>query len=87
MRSNDPLAQFRKLLSTLEREKAALEKRLAEINETLAVAKGGKTVKAVTPQAPVRRRNKISAAGRKRIAEAQKARWAKLRAEKAKAAK
>jgi hypothetical protein len=40
----------------------------------------------VKPKAPARKKSGMSAAGRKAISDATKARWAKLRAEKAKAA-
>lgn len=84
MKSPDALVQFRKLLAELEKEKAALERRLAEINEVLSATKGSKPHAAKAVRSGKRN---MSAAGRKRIADAQKARWAKFHAQQAKAAK
>jgi hypothetical protein len=48
-----------------------------------APVKAAKTPKAVKAPKPARRKPNISDAGRRRIAAAQKARWAKVKAEKA----
>lgn len=50
-------------------------------------AKAVKTPKAAKASKPARRKPNISDAGRRRIAAAQKARWAKVKAEKAAAEK
>jgi hypothetical protein len=64
------------LESIVQEIKAEIEK----LNQVLRLLGGGKQRKA-TKQATTPRR-KISAAGRKRIAAAQRARWAKVRAAK-----
>src|ERR1035441_6368045 len=48
----------------------------AQIAELRAVLPGGPTEPAATPEPPKRKRRKMSAAGRKAIAEAQRKRWA-----------
>jgi hypothetical protein len=48
----------------------------AQIAELRAVLTGGSTEPAAKPEPPKRKRRKMSAAGRKAIAEAQRKRWA-----------
>ena len=47
----------------------------AQIAELQAVLSGGPTAAATTPEVPTRKRRKMSAAGRKAIAEGQRKRW------------
>ena len=56
-----------------EFQKTRIDTRIAELRNLLA---GRSTETAATPQPPKRKRRKISAAGRKAIAEAQRKRWA-----------
>jgi hypothetical protein len=51
----------------------------SQIDELRQLLRGGPTETAEAPVAPAHRR-KMSAAGRRRIAAAQKARWAKIKA-------
>jgi hypothetical protein len=86
------LGGFMDILKALKREEAKLEKyakkaikHLAVIRATMTIFGGRGWVGSGKKSGPARRR-KMSAAGRSRIARAQKARWAKVRAAKAKAA-
>ena len=85
--NNDPLKQYVALRQSLLAEKSKLEARLGSINHALSsVGKAAPAAKtAATPV--VKAKKKISAAGRARIAAAQKARWAKIKAKAAPAAK
>jgi len=75
---SDYLRKFVSLRSALQQEKAQLEARLREINRAMSESPGAaREMTSVTQAKPTR---KISAAGRARIAAAQKARWAKLKA-------
>lgn len=77
----DSLKQYVSLRQSLLNEKKTLEARLQSINSALnGVAKA-----AAANVAPVAKKKKggMSAAGRARIAAAQKARWAKVKAAKA----
>jgi len=65
------------IAKTLRAEEKALEKRLGKIKKALVAFAG-----LSGNSGPKKRRKKMSAAGRKKIAAAQKARWAKVRAEK-----
>jgi hypothetical protein len=56
-----------------EQQKLRIDAQIAELRAMLL---GGRTETAATPEAPKRRRPKMSAAGRKAIAEAQRKRWA-----------
>jgi len=56
-----------------EQQKRRIDAQIAELR---AMLEGGPTETAATPEAPKRRRRKMSAAGRKAIAEAQRKRWA-----------
>ena len=52
------------------------EKLAQQVAELRAMLDGGPSATAATPEAPKRKRRKMSAAGRKAIAEAQRKRWA-----------
>jgi hypothetical protein len=56
-----------------ESQKARIDSKIAELR---AILSGGSAETAATPEAPKRKRRKMSAAGRKAIAEAQRKRWA-----------
>ena len=77
----DSLKQYVSLRQSLLNEKKTLEARLQSINIAL---NGGSKAAAVTSEvAPVaKKKNGMSAAGRARIAAAQRARWAKVHAAK-----
>jgi hypothetical protein len=62
-----------------EAQKRHIDTQIAEIRQKLG---GGSAEPAATPE-PGRKRRKMSAAGRKRIAEAQRKRWAASRKESA----
>jgi hypothetical protein len=70
------------LVSQLHKERTRLETELRRVSAALTafgnVYAHGRQAKS----SPVRKKHKISAAGRRRIAAAQKARWAKARAGK-----
>ncbi len=74
------------------RRAADLQDKITALQADLARLLGGggaapsKAVKTPKAAKPARRKPNISAAGRRRIAAAQKARWAKVKAEKEKAA-
>jgi hypothetical protein len=74
------------IISDLQRERTRLENELHRVSAALS-AFGKVYLRRGKSQGPVTgRKGRISAAGRKRIAAAQRARWAKVRAAK-KAAK
>jgi hypothetical protein len=52
-----------------------------QIGELRAMLSGGPVEAAATPEAPAPKRKKFSAAARRKMAEAQKARWAKIKGE------
>ena len=71
------------LVSQLQQERSRLESELHRVSAAITAfgsvyAKGAKGRKAKASSNP--KKHKISAAGRRRIAAAQKARWAKARA-------
>jgi hypothetical protein len=68
-----------KLLKQLKKERDQVQKQLSGLNAAIAAFAG---VYAGTK--PARKKRAISAAGRKRIAAAQRARWAKVKAKKGK---
>ena len=72
----DSLKKYVKLRRSLTAEKTTLEARLHAINQAL-----NGTFKVLSAR-PAKRKRKMSAAGRARIAAAQKARWAKIKARK-----
>lgn len=59
-----------------EFQKASIDGKLAELR---AMLPGGSPEAAATPEAPTRKRKKFSAASRRKMALAQKARWAKIK--------
>jgi hypothetical protein len=69
---NDILAAA---IEGFEAQKKRLDAQIAEIRQQLT---GGRAEPASTPE-PGRKRRKMSAAGRKRIAEAQRKRWADIK--------
>ncbi|MGO9615114.1 MAG: hypothetical protein ACLP6W_01795 [Bryobacteraceae bacterium] len=61
-----------------EGQKKRIDQQIAELRAMLS----GKTAEAAaTPEAPKRKRRRMSAAGRKAVAEAQRKRWARIRGE------
>ncbi len=69
-----------KLLKQLKKERDQVQKQLSGLNAAISAFAG---VYARTT--PTRKKRTLSAAGRKRIAAAQRARWAKVKAGKKKA--
>ena len=65
------------IVKQLTKERDRVEKQLSGLNAAISAFVG-----AYAGAKPTRRRGFISAAGRKRIAAAQRARWAKVRAKK-----
>jgi len=61
-----------------ESQKTKIDAQIAELRALLA---GGTAETATTPQVPTRKRKKFSAASRRKMAMAQKARWAKIKGE------
>jgi len=61
-----------------EHQKTRIDSKIAELR---AMLDGGSKPTAATPEAPTRKRKKFSAASRRKMAMAQKARWAKIRGE------
>ena len=53
----------------------------SQIGELRAVLSGGPTAAATTPEVPTRKRKRFSAASRRNMAMAQKARWARIKGE------
>jgi hypothetical protein len=72
---NSTIRKIRKEEARLTGVRKDIEKKLKNFRRILS-ALGGATA------GPKKRRKKMSAAGRRKIAAAQKARWAKIRAEK-----
>jgi hypothetical protein len=68
------------IVKHLKKEKDNVEKQLSALNLALSAFVG--TYYGAKPTKPTRKRRKMSAAGRKRIAAAQRARWAKIKAKK-----
>jgi hypothetical protein len=64
----------------LTREKDKVEKQLSALNLALSAFVG--SYYGAKPTKPTRKKRTMSAAGRKRIAAAQRARWAKIKAKK-----
>jgi hypothetical protein len=63
---------------TIDKILASIDAEIAQLEHARALLSGDGTKKAATPAAP--RKRKMSAAARKKIAEAQRKRWAKLKA-------
>jgi hypothetical protein len=64
------------------RKAADLQEKIAQLQSELAAILGSE-VEAAPVAKPARKKGGMSAAGRARIAAAQKARWAKIKADKA----
>jgi hypothetical protein len=62
----------------LEHQKTQIDIQIAELHQML---NGGPTEMPATPEAPAGKRRRFSAAARRRMALAQKERWAKIRGE------
>ena len=73
-----PKTLMQTVVSQLQKERTRLEDELHRV--TAALTAFGKVYLDGRPKAAVRRKRTLSAAGRKRIAAAQRARWAKVRA-------
>jgi len=58
-----------------EHQKTQIDNQIAELRAMLS---GGPAETAATPEAPARKRRKMSAAARKRIGDAVRARWARV---------
>jgi hypothetical protein len=80
------------IIAQLERQKTAIERALAALREVdgsearaepasrnIAPKKAASAGPVAAPEAPVKKRRKISAAARRKMALGQKARWAKIR--------
>ena len=83
------MATLKRVVTELRSTKSRLQKELEQVGAALSAltsSSGRGRGRRRTAKATGRPRRQISAAGRKRIAEAQKARWAKLRAKEAKKA-
>ena len=61
-----------------EAQKRQIDTQIAELRGVLS---GGPAAAATAPEAPTRKRKRFSAASRRKMAMAQKARWAKIRGE------
>jgi len=68
------------LVSQLQQERARLESELRRVSAALTAFGNVYVHGRKAKSSPVRRKHKISAAGRRRIAAAQRARWAKAKA-------
>jgi hypothetical protein len=73
------MATISTLVKQLKKERDSVERQLSGLNAALAAFVG-----VYAGSKPTRKKHTISAAGRKRIAAAQRARWAKIRAKKGK---
>jgi ribosomal protein S2 len=79
------MADFSKVLQQLRTDKTQTERQLKRLGEAISAlqkidADGGRSARVETKR---RSRRKVSKTARKRMAAAQKARWAKLRQQKA----
>jgi len=79
------------IIGALKSEESKLQRQLTAVQGAITALNGGSTT-AVSPRRisssnGARAKGTLSAAGRARISRAAKARWAKIRAEKAKKAK
>jgi hypothetical protein len=75
------MASLSGIVKQLKKERDRVERQLSGLNEALSAFAG-----VYAASRPKRKKQIISAAGRKRIAAAQRARWAKIRAKKGKVA-
>jgi hypothetical protein len=71
------MANVSVIVKQLKKERDKVEKQLSGLNAALAAFVGS-----YYGTKPARQKRTISAAGRKRIAEAQRKRWAKIKAKK-----
>jgi hypothetical protein len=69
-----------KIVKHLKTERDKVEKQLSALNLALSAFVG--SYYGAKPAKPVRKKRTMSAAGRKRIAAAQRARWARIKAKK-----
>jgi hypothetical protein len=76
------MANVSSIVKQMKQEKDKVEKQLSALNLALAAFVG-----TYYGAKPTRKKRTMSAAGRKRIAAAQRARWAKIKAKKIKAKK
>jgi len=77
-----PTFELSGTVKTLEVQRAQIQKDLAKLDKAIAALRGLSGSNSATNGRPKRRT--MSAAARRKIAKAQKARWAKFRAAKAK---
>jgi hypothetical protein len=73
------MARLSGIVKQLKKERDRVERQLSGLNAALSAFAG-----VYAGSGPKRKKQIISAAGRKRIAAAQRARWAKIRAKKGK---
>lgn len=76
-RGNQPMGKVSVIVKQLRKERDKVEKQLSGLNAALAAFVG-----TYYGAKPTRKKRTMSAAGRKKIAAAQRARWAKIRAKK-----
>jgi len=77
------MSSINQLTASQLRTAANLKEKIASLEKELAAILGAPAPAAKMPSAkPAKRKGKMSAAGRARIAAAQKARWAKIKAAK-----
>jgi hypothetical protein len=77
------MADFRRILSALKKQEQRLEKQLASIRSAIgslaAGVRTGVSSSRSRSRAGVRRKRRVSAAARAKMAAAQRARWARVR--------
>jgi hypothetical protein len=69
------------IINQLERQRTAIERALTALREVHAPASTAQVEPVATPEAPTRKRRKFSAAARRKMALAQKARWIRIKGE------
>lgn len=74
------MANLTNLVQRLKTERDQLQRRVEQLNEALKALNGLDGLRRQGSAQPSGKRKTISAAGRKRIARAQRARWAKVKA-------
>ena len=67
------------IINQLERQKTAIDRALAALREVDGPATTAQDERVTEPEAPVRKPRKFSAASRRKMALAQKARWANIK--------
>jgi hypothetical protein len=74
---------FTGIIHQLEKQKAAIERALAALREIedIAAPAAAAEIRPAAPEAPTHKRKKFSVATRRKMALAQKARWAKIKGE------